>query len=259
MFQSRSSEIYGNWRVLNDQGVLMFRTSTDRVDWYLERSLAKKVDENTIQLLFKPNGPGHAGDLFYLAERENKCVVCGTLEELTRHHVVPYSYRRHMPDEYKDHNHHDIVPLCIPCHLDYNVFERQFMNVVAQRRGLGHYAQVVPQPIVLKRKARSAANTLLKHSNEIPEPRRKEMEDLIILYLGRAPTTDDLNNLVRMRIPYVPGRNIYQEVVASLDKDDYQAFAEAWRQFFVDKMKPLHMPTDWDVKRPFGRNSRSQV
>jgi len=51
-------------------------------------------------LRFEPNGRGKAkpyeeiyDDNFYVADRENKCVICGKDKDYSRFHVVPTLYR----------------------------------------------------------------------------------------------------------------------------------------------------------------------
>ncbi len=111
MSQGKSA-YYSNEVVLDPEGKTLFRGSAKKIDWYLDRRLAKVVDKGpprTIQLLFKPNGPGVRGDDYSLAEKETKCVVCGCKDNLTRHHVVPSCYRSQMSPVYKDYNMHEML------------------------------------------------------------------------------------------------------------------------------------------------------
>jgi hypothetical protein len=55
-------------------------------------------------------------DEFYVASRENKCVICGADKDYARFFIVPSLYRVHLPDELKSHRSHDIVLLCFSCH-----------------------------------------------------------------------------------------------------------------------------------------------
>src|SRR5579859_1000680 len=110
---SRKFDLNDNWKVLHPSGVHMFTTNRRKAQWYLNRDKAVIVEENTIQLTFMPKGMGFGQDeIFGLTPRINRCVVCGCEENMTRHHVVPYHYRKFMPVDYKSRNHHDVVLIC---------------------------------------------------------------------------------------------------------------------------------------------------
>ena len=106
----RDRKIYGNYKVFSPEGHLMFRCDLKKANWYLSRDLAHLFsdDPHTIQLKFQPKGLGNHNKVYGLTEMDNKCVVCGTNEFLTRHHVVPISYRRFFPVEIKSHNFHEL-------------------------------------------------------------------------------------------------------------------------------------------------------
>ena len=67
-------------------GEVLANCNKEKVQWYLEKDLAEIIcqDPLTIRLKFEPNGRKNRDqndlydDSFYVAERENKCVVCGT-------------------------------------------------------------------------------------------------------------------------------------------------------------------------------------
>lgn len=50
---------------------------------------------------------------------EQKCRLCGSERELTRHHLVPRQWFRLRPPRSKvTHDRFNIVVLCLPCHND---------------------------------------------------------------------------------------------------------------------------------------------
>ncbi|KAJ2513618.1 hypothetical protein H4217_006237 [Coemansia sp. RSA 1939] len=116
----RAKVVYENCSVLDVSGRLLFRAPRKRLDWYLMRGLATRVDDTTIRLTFQNKGTGRQGEQFYLQDMRNECVVCGATScGLTMHHVVPHQYRQHMPDSVKSRSSHDLLPLCIACHDAY--------------------------------------------------------------------------------------------------------------------------------------------
>ena len=105
---------YGNIKVYNLEGKLLFKGNLHKANWYLKRGLAEITEQEediikAIKLNFKTKGNGHNSDFFFedLIER---CVVCGEqdLYLLTRHHVIPKCYKQYFPLFFPD-------PLiCIP-------------------------------------------------------------------------------------------------------------------------------------------------
>jgi hypothetical protein len=112
---SRKKELYENCRMRGPDGVLLCTCNYKKIQWYISRDLADLVEEDppTIQLRFQPGGRGHVGDPYYLAKKENKCVVCGHGENYIRHSIVPHSYRKCFPIEKKSRSSHDIVLVCV--------------------------------------------------------------------------------------------------------------------------------------------------
>jgi hypothetical protein len=73
----KNRKIYGNYRVYSPDDILMFRTNLKKINWYLGRNLAQKIDEESIKLTFVPNGMGCYGVGYGLGKMQNICVVCG--------------------------------------------------------------------------------------------------------------------------------------------------------------------------------------
>ncbi len=86
---SRKFDTNDNWKVFHPNGKHMFTTSKRKADWYLKKDAAVIVGLNEIQLLKLPKGEGFAAnEIFGLLPRVNRCVVCGSEDNLQRHHVV---------------------------------------------------------------------------------------------------------------------------------------------------------------------------
>lgn len=121
VYEARKSVLYGNIHIQGPDGHEMFHCNSQRALWYLNRDLADVIDVNppTLRLKFQPGGVGHVGDKYYLTEKRNCCVVCGSAKDLSRHHVMPRVFRSYFPEEIKDHNYHDVLLLCLQCHIRY--------------------------------------------------------------------------------------------------------------------------------------------
>ena len=241
--------LYGNCRVQNPDGVHIFNCGEKKANWYLKRNLADIIQENpfTIRLNFAPNGKGHANDSFYLQERQNICVCCGTHEQLTKHHVVPYCYRRFFPERLKNHTAYDVLPLCYECHEKYEGFAQQFKKELAKEHSVPKENTTVIDPEL--KKVCLYATALLKQAS-IPADRYDMMMNVIRSFYRRDITVEDLEKASQIR--YNTHRADYkpegQSVVESLN--NVEEFVKRWRQHFVDVMKPQHMPKYWIVDRP---------
>jgi hypothetical protein len=172
MHAKRKQLIYGNCQVLNPNGDLMFRCLEKRAKWYLNRNLATTLNEDPliIKLNFQPKGNGERTE--YLKDlRENKCIVCGetNLELLTKHHIIPYEYRKHFPYELKSHSSQYIVVLCADCHEKY---ENNYAKILKKEL----YQKYLPEKKAYKnipksKKIQGYLNAILNHKNALPSER----------------------------------------------------------------------------------------
>lgn len=114
-------KLYDNVRAVDKDGNFMFYCSIRKAESYLRKKnaedgspLAEIVsrDPFIFRLLFDPKGKGNPD----MGPKINLCERCGTTENLTKHHIVPYAYRKILPDEFKNHRSEEVVPLCRPCH-----------------------------------------------------------------------------------------------------------------------------------------------
>lgn len=243
---SKNKEIYGNYKVLSPDGIEMFRCGKKKYDWYLKRNLAEIVssEKDTIKLKFKPNGLGWSGTHYYLQDRENKCCVCGSEKELSKHHVVPYCYRKHMPNDIKDNNFFDILPVCCNCHNKYEKIAHKKKLDLAKKYNLPFEPP--------RSNAKVMARTLLSFGDSIPECRKQEMIEIISKELGQKILLEDLQTIANSETicskessqeRYSHGK-LVQQKISSL-----QEFFEEWRNHFIETMKPKYLPKDWGVDR----------
>jgi len=121
---------YSNAIMLSREGRPMTTIGDDRVQWYVSRGLAKLVDHpgyaKAIQLTFEHKGDG--GDAGDLIPMPNRCVVCGSDRELSLHHTVPHSIKRHYPLRDKEHTRRQCVLLCETHHLAIEEVNRAILD-----------------------------------------------------------------------------------------------------------------------------------
>ncbi len=242
---TKDRKIYGNCSVLSPDGKLMFRCGMKKVNWYLSKGLAEKVGDDpiTIKLNFKPKGNGYHEEKWGLAEMNNVCVNCNTDEFLTRHHVVPYGYRKYFPMLLKTHNFHDVLAMCPDCHDDYErkadvlkmelsvIYDSPLSGVNDIDRGASKMKRLV--------------NCIVNHSNDIPSDKLKVLKQDILDYYG-------WKRLTKKRIDWITSiktnRNLktHGEMVCERI-DDYQDFIELWRTHFVDNNSCEYLPENWSI------------
>jgi len=250
MSDSIPKPIYHNYTVLSPDGIEMFRCDKKKFNWYLKKGLAIQIDEDAIRLLFEPKGLGWAGEHFYLQDRENKCCVCGKEHDLTKHHVVPYCYRRYMPVYIKENNYFDVLPVCVDCHSEYEKIAQNKKKELANR----YEAPLEGINNLNESKSLKHARTLKQHGSKIPEARRKQMIGSIAEELGI--TEQELEKVINHDITC---NNISWNKEATNFKSHgeiviskipcIQSFFEEWRTHFVESMKPKHLPKNWEIER----------
>jgi hypothetical protein len=257
---ARRGALYGNFTFQGPDGQTMFHGDGEKALWYLNRGLVEVVTRTPPVLRFKftPGGRGHAGDAFYLAGKVNRCVVCGAVEGLNRHHIVPSVYRRHLPRAVKEHSHHDVVLLCVAC---YEKYEREADLLKAE---LGRECGVPLHGLRgeqdwHQRQALKFARALLRDGEKIPPDRKEEMRQVIAEWAGK-PCLGDAEVEAVARLTTTPDGELIEhgrQVVAQTT--DVQGFVRRWREHFLRAMQPRCLPEYWDVERPVCREDAEDV
>jgi hypothetical protein len=237
--------------MISPEGEEMCRCALKRAKWYIDRGLADVISEDppTIKLKFKPHGNGNKGDAFSLAPKHNRCVKCGTEANLTKHHIVPYMYRKFFPLKLKARSAHDVVVICVPCHEEYET-EAMHLKKQISIEFTGEDLPVIKMSVdnkILDKVCRLAKSLLRK--NTIPASRQADMMAEIVEYLGKTPTLEELEELsdsVLIACRIDPGKAIVEDLHAS---GDFEPFIKRWRQHFIDTAKPAFMPEHWSVDR----------
>ncbi|KAI8053488.1 hypothetical protein BDF22DRAFT_620040 [Syncephalis plumigaleata] len=268
-----------------------------RIDWYLSRGLAELIDDTSrlndlglvkededncstvIQLNFITRGRGRAGDAYYLEDRQDQCVGCGSSQHLTMHHVVPEVYRHHMPLTVKSRSSYDILPLCGHCHDKYEQVALTFKKSLAIQYGIPlegmGWVECREEGAV-----RRAASALLLHRNKIPQERQEMLVNLVKewwrnqtretftdqteIVLGIPRQVLERASLLKQRVKgpefiehdaYVVEQLVRRQETIDAQRrtcrwPDLEAFIRQWRQHFVDHVHPTHLSTHWHVDAP---------
>lgn len=240
---NKNRKIYGNYQVFSPDNILMFRCNQKKANWYLNRDLAEIINDNTIKLKFVPSGLGNHNKEFGLTTMINCCVCCGTEEYLTRHHVVPYCYRRFFPLELKSHNFHDVLSLCATCHEKYErsadkLKEALSIEYEAPINGIFEKNQDI--------KYSKIAVTLLRNDKSIPKNKINYMKFQIRKYLGIKKVSKkqliDLSNIKSIILNKTHGEIVMEKIT------DIQPFVEMWREHFINNNNCKYLPENWSIK-----------
>lgn len=249
---------YGNIQIYSPDDILLCKSNLGKVEWYLNRDLAKilKTENDkilSIKLNFKPNGLGwnnydkfdKNNQTYFLSEKKNICVVSGEddLTKLTKHHVVPTMYRKWFPDEYKSHNCFDIVLIDKDLHIYYEKIAMDLKNKISNDLG------ILNQKDYLRKITKNSYIGMAKYilSKTI------DMEQKILLCIkfnkktGIVPTSENLNMYIKYTKDKHREAELYGKYVIE-NITDYVGFVRMWRQHFLDVMKPKFMPTGWNVE-----------
>lgn len=235
---SQQEELYGNWRLLAPDGELLAMIDAHRSNWYLKRNLATKIDEKTIRLLFEPNGRGNL-----VIFKKNICVVCGTTDNLNKHHVVPRIYRKEMPTEIKDRSSHDIVSVCTSCHMLYEDKVSDYKKYIDEKYCLQSKTQEVQLDLLT---ARKAAGAIKEHRDSLPADRVKYLQNKIADYFHETYSEDLLDRILQIRPKSLTQKN-FKERFKEIDLNE---FCRSWRKHFVDTMNPQFLPEQWSIEGP---------
>lgn len=258
---STENNLYGNHKVYDPEGTLLFLGNDKRVKWYLDRDLATVLTDvdgaMEIQLTFTPKGKGHSVngfDEYYLSEKKNICVVSGdnTISLLTKHHVIPQMFRQHFPLELKSKSSHDIVLMRHDKHHDYERHADRFKDELAIEIGIPTISEITAM-FNVKLKPAKIASTILRYENEIP---RDVLDDKLLEFeidTGLEPTKENLkhyidNITVDERFSLKKVEDFGKLMVESYD--NLQEFSNRWRAHFLEYADPKFMPGGWDVNRP---------
>lgn len=247
---ARRSVLYGNVHFLAPTGETMFHGDHEKALWYLNRGLVSVVSvaPPVLRFEFRPGGPGHAGDDYYLTGKANHCVVCGAIDGLNRHHVVPSVYRRHLPREVKDHSHHDVLLLCLGCHERYEDAANELKTSLGDEHGVPlHGLRGERDPV--RDRAIKAASALVRHGARIPAARKEELLGMIRAWSGEE--SPDVEAVARLEMTEGAQVEHGEHVVSRTP--DVQAFVRRWREHFIRTMQPQCLPAHWDVDRPASR------
>lgn len=246
----KKSLVYDNCAMYSPSGEFMAYVPLRRMNWYLKREIAKKLDEKAFQITFEPKGNGDANDRGHCI-RENKCVVCGVEENLTLHHIVPYCYRKHLPLEYKNRNCFDVVCLCHKCHDEYERIAIEKKKELCKQLNVSEHRQGTPEQAKAVKNL-SLIGTLVRYREKIPKERILEILNTLSEGLNEKVTLDNLEHISGKhsekleRVAKFEDNDLARRVLkAYLKQSAVLDFIVLWREHFLENAQPKHIDEGW--------------
>lgn len=263
-----------NWKVFNVEGRHMFTCGEKKSEWYLERGLAKVTGKNEITFTFTPNGHGFEdNEDFGRSIREARCVVCGETESLQKHHIVPYCYRTHFPEEYKSKNHHDVVLINHNRHSEYELIANQFKDEIAKIYGIKTIQELNYDYVTAIREIGKEYSIIINNLHSLFFQYKRQSEDEVIEKLTIISNLTNIplallktftyvklyklmSHVIELRTEMVSNfkinnRKFYDHGYHLFQKLDTQEkienFITLWRIHFIENAKPKFMPDGWSI------------
>lgn len=239
-------------------GQFMFYCDLRRAKWYLKKNLACIVvqtpDRFEIQLTFESRGTGQ-NDEFSSHEIIQRCVVCSTVNDLTKHHIVPSCYRKFFSKEYKAKINHDVV---IVCENHHHIYE-DYANVLKDNLAAKFDVPTLQQCSELQCQS---SNPLLKNYNTIRSLLKTYFEQIndndvspkliekikivgIDINQDLKKILNDTEEQIKTIMNLSSNVEHGQLVVSKIDNID--SFIRMWRKHFIGTMNPQYMPHGWSV------------
>nr|XP_022336092.1 exonuclease 3'-5' domain-containing protein 2-like [Crassostrea virginica] len=258
----RKRPLYYNCFLLAPDGQQLCVCDVKKAEWYIDKGLAEKVSDDplTVMLNFEPGGRPESEEDYYLQQKENVCVVCGSEDMLIRKQVVPKEYRRFFPTSLKDHASHDVLLLCITCHQRSTQYDFSMRHQLAKESGypidMGSSVKVHADKDL--QKVRSAARALQSpNMDQIPAERREELKQIILDFYGVTELTPEVlqeasdMDYRTINDDFFPhGKGVIRHV---RKHEGIYNFERRWRQHFVDTVKPKYLPPKWSVDHKHAR------
>ena len=288
--------VYESCKMLAPDGQQLCFCDSKKMNWYVSRNLAKVISTNppVFKLLFEPNARGCTDENgensnFYITERKNCCVICGSTKEYRRFHVVPLLYRQFFPVNLKSHKSHDVLLVCYLCHEKANEVYEIKKEEISKRYNV---------PLNIKTNEQTLTHTintfckkcksLYKNWDKLPYEKREKLRSEIfneysniineykdnefVLKLKERGYIDKIKDENGIDLDFaVYAMNYKGKKLESIEKksvhgklvveqiSNLKDFIREWRKYFVDSFHPKYLSSEWSVDhemvRTFGEHS----
>ncbi|XP_033640144.1 exonuclease 3'-5' domain-containing protein 2-like isoform X2 [Asterias rubens] len=258
-YKPRQTQMYHNCRLIAPSGELLCTCHKQKAEWYIKKGIGELECEEpfTVRLKFEPSGMPGLDRAYYLQDKANMCVVCGSEDSYIRKNIVPHEYRRHFPEVNKKHTSHDVVLLCLACHQLSSSYDRIIRNqlTVEYNAPITNSTNARYREDPRRLKARSAAKALKRNTKvgKLPEQRVDELKRILSEFWNVEEVSVDIIDetlTLDVKCENEEFQGSHGEKVVNLvmkDQNGIEKFEKRWRQQFLETMKPKFMPALWSV------------
>jgi hypothetical protein len=159
-----------------------------------------------------------------------------------------------MPERVKGHSSHDIVLLCQKCHRTATIATESFRKILKKDDRLSVDDNDSWTIDANLREVRSAACALLKFGDKIPASRAEELRNTLKTHFKKDElTTEDLQEASNLEFKFKKeqeNESHEERIIKNLNPEELVQFVQRWRKYFVDVMKPQHLPKGWSTDQP---------
>jgi len=231
------NKIYDNYVIYHPDGRLLSYVNKSRIKWFLKKGLAIQINEYSIKLTFEPNlADKNSVNIF---KKENICVKCGGDNKLTKHHVVPYCYVKHMDELTKGRNVYSVVVLCRDCHNEYEEEASKLKSKILEDYDFSNMRQI---DLALK-----DVINLQRHIDKIPGDKFEKMIlNIETTFKISLKNKKDLQNILSSYSNQRSETFFTYEVVKKItENNELEKFMIMWRKHFFTQVNPQFMPEGW--------------
>ncbi|XP_071452462.1 exonuclease 3'-5' domain-containing protein 2 isoform X2 [Hetaerina americana] len=282
LLPKRQTPMYDNIFLLAPDGEILCTCDKKRAMWYVEKGIGELIEENMdpvddddldgeiktcikVKLKFEPKRRAvNESEKYYCIVKDNCCVVCGKEDSYLRKHIVPHEYRKYFPVWMKSRQSHDVLLLCINCHVRSNCIDLKLRQKLAEdcQAPLTVAKAIEIEDAAIIKKVQSAARALSRQPENIPPERRNELEDIVLKYFCSQENNKSCPSVVTPELletaleltynvvneQYVPhGLKVVQHFRVLGEEDGIRELEILWRKHFVDEMRPQFLPPMWST------------
>ncbi|GKT34904.1 hypothetical protein ADUPG1_008169 [Aduncisulcus paluster] len=161
----------------------------------------------------------------------NKCAVCGSNESLSRHHVVPYCYRKHFPNSLKEKTSRDVIILCCKHHTEIEDVTEMIRAHIADLSG-------VPLHGFIYNKETRERGLKLKRMAHLLIGMNKKLPDKRLLQLKQFVCTEVLEAIEYGKKNAFPYNDLVNCLLSFFKRDELKKKHDAERD--LSRLSPRH-------------------
>ena len=220
-------------KVYDRDGQFLYYASPRKCEMYLRKNLATVHGGDGIKLKFTPRGLDKFNLKYFRILKPECCVVCGTKDNITTHHVVPRCYRKHMPKEYVTS--YDVLNVCKSCHETYErIADKMKKQLEKELFDISDKSNIEKE-----RKLVSAYHVAVEY---LKDENRIHLLSKIYSKSGGLGPEEVVANGEPKRNYRSHGKNIVRKL------SNIQEFIVTCRRHFIDTMSPRFMPEGYEVE-----------